>query len=200
MRTIRCNCGNEIETDLPDRFDTREDPELLDKIERGDFLNLRCDRCESLLKLEIPVRIVGEDIGMDIFYYPETEREQFLAGKGDFPDTADRIVFGYPELVEKTVIFRNGLNDRIIELIKYFFLRKKGNDQEISIYLDEAGETSLIFRIHGLKKDEVGMTAVDREFYRTVENDFDSILAKEPVEDIVDPPYVSVKKVILEVE
>ena len=199
MRTVHCNCGNEIEADIPETYDVEKNPGLLEGIVRGDFLTLRCDQCGTLLKLELPVRITSSSHDMDLYYLPDSKREQFLGDTEDFPE-AKRIVFGYPELVEKALTALHGLDDRVIEILKYFYLRKNPNAENITIYLDEVQETSLLFRIHGLKKDEVGIAKIDRAFYNKIGEELDAIVEKEDLTEVIEPPYVSIKKVVVEVE
>ena len=199
MRKFVCNCGNEIETDFPEVFDARNNPDIFDRILEGTFLSVTCPVCETLVKPELPVRIRDDSQNIDIYFYPDGEREKYLGGKLTTAE-ADRIVFGYPELVEKVTICLNRLNDMVIETIKYFYLQKGGSKSDISIRLDSVDEANLQFHIHGLKKNEIGVTKIPLDFYKKIENDLASIKKKENLQEIINPPYVSIKKIYIEAD
>ena len=93
MTTLQCNCGNKIETTVPETFDTAENPDLFNEILEGTFLSIRCESCNTLLKPEIPVRIRDKQYGIDLLFRPGNERLQFLSGNLELPP-ADRLVFG----------------------------------------------------------------------------------------------------------
>ncbi len=198
MGLIRCNCGEEISVDFPEVFDTKEYPDLFEEVLEGKFLSVQCSACGTLIKPELPVRLVDKERGVDIFFLPDKEREKYLAGKRDVPE-ADRIVFGYLELAEKVYIFSNDLNDRVVETIKYYYL-KKGGGEDITVYLDALENEKLRFHIHGLKKDEIGITTLSRNFYEKVETELPSIVQTENLSEVLSPPYVSVKKIYIETE
>jgi hypothetical protein len=193
MTKIQCNCGNTIEINVPETYDTAEHPGLFGEICSGTFMSVRCEDCKALLKPEIPARIRDEQYGIDLLYRPENERLPFLSGNLDLPP-AERVVFGYPELVEKIIIFTNGLDDRIIEIIKYFYIKKGGPGSDLSVFLDTAAENGLRFRIHGLRNDEIGIADIGNDFYEKIEKDFQEIMKKEDLHEILAPPYVSISK------
>lgn len=196
MKTIQCNCGSEIEVNIPELYSTDTSPDLLQEILEGDFMSVRCDKCESIVKPELPAGIRDEEYGIDIQFQPETKRMPYLSGNVEIPQ-AERVVFGYPELVEKVLINMKGLKDQVIETIKYFYIQKAGPGSDLTIYLDSVSSAGLTFRIHGLKNDEIGIAEIKHDFYRKIENDLESILAREELEDVLSPPYVSINKVYL---
>lgn len=198
MGTIRCNCGEEVQIDFPETFDTTEHPGLIEEVLNGNFLSVRCAACGNLIKPELPVRLIDKEKGIDIFFLPDKEREKYLAGKLNAPN-AERIVFGYRELAEKVYIYSKGLDDRVIETIKYYYL-KKGGGEDIAVYLDTLENETLRFHIHGIREGEIGLTSLNMDFYRKIENDLSSIEGKENLRDVLAPPYVSVKKVYVETE
>lgn len=196
MKTIVCNCGEAFETDIPETFDTADHPELLEQLVTGSFLSVACPACGTTVKPELPVRIIDRTLGVDLLFRPDAERDTFLIGRLDLP-SAERVVFGYPELAEKVLIYKEKLDDRAIEVIKYFYLQKAGSEQDLTIYLDSTDEDNLHFHIHGLRKDEIGIANIKRQFYSETLRDLNDIVQREEIQEIITPPFVSIKKVYL---
>jgi len=196
MKTIVCNCGEEFKTDIPESFDAAEHPDLLEQLETGSFLSVPCPACGTIVKPELPVRIIDKSLGMDILFRPDGERDTFLTGRLDLPE-AERVVFGYLELAEKVLIYKENLDDRAIEVIKYFYFKKAGSEQDLTIYLDSTDEKNLRFHIHGLRKDEIGIANIKRQFYSDTLRDLNDIVEGEEIQEIITPPFVSIKKVYL---
>lgn len=194
MMKIYCNCGNEIETDFPELYNTVEQPDIYRQILDGTFLSVRCKNCDTLLKPEIPVKITDPERKIELLFRPDNERLQFLSGKLDLP-AADRVVFGYPELAEMVIILMHDLDDRVVEIIKYFYIKKSGPGADISVFLDTVSDDKLRFRIHGLRSDEIGLVDIGKDFYKKIQNDLKEILKKEDLHEVLAPPYVSINKV-----
>lgn len=197
MRTIQCNCGNKIEMEIPECFDTATSPDLLQDILEGRFLSVRCGECDSLIKPELPVRIIDKDRGIDVLFRPDNERIRYFRGELELP-RADRIVFGYHELAEKILMYINDLRDTVIEVLKYFYVKRGGPGKDLTVYLDTVTEENLQFRIHGLKNDEIGLANVKKDFYVRIEGEIESVMEKEQLQDTLKPPYVSIKQIYLE--
>lgn len=194
MKTITCTCDNVIETDFKDRYNAEEDDTLLDSVLKGDFLSVSCGKCGKLLKPEFPVRIISKEPPLDLYFVPEKERAAVLSGKNTFPQ-ADRIVVGYPELEEKVLAAVLGLDDRAVEVLKFYLLNKIDEETEASIYLHEAEGDTLRFRIHGLKKDEIGIVPVNRQLYDKVLSQIGELEESEDLGVVLTPPYVSIHKI-----
>lgn len=196
MKSITCTCDNIIEADFKDCYDAEKDDNLLESILEGDFLSVTCEECGKLLKPEIPVRITGKNPPLDIYFVPEKERDAILSGKKAFPD-ADRLVVGYPELEEKVLAAVSGLDDRAVEVLKFYLLNKIDEEAEVSIYFHEIKNDNLRFRIHGLKRNEIGIVPVNRKLYDKVLSQIDELETSEDLGEVLTPPYVSIHKIYL---
>lgn len=199
QKQITCNCGHEFESEISDRFDLAEDPELEDRILHGHFLSFICDQCGRNLKLEFAVQIVDAARDWELFLVPESERSSYLLGKSKYGDHK-RIVIGYAELIEKLKIYGENLDDRGIELIKYYLLQKVGGNEGISVYFENLENENLVFHIHGLRKDEVGLARISREIYNRTTEELEDKADKPPYSSFLTPPYVSVSQVEIEIE
>lgn len=197
---ITCLCDTENEIDIPAEFDADADPTVIGKILDGSFLTFTCKSCGKKLKPEAPVRIVSAAGKFDLFLVPEEERISYLNGKtayraGTAAGVTSRIVIGFPELVEKLKVIEAGLDDRAVEVIKYYLLLKADEthpDTEILLYFHERRDDKLVFHVHGLKADEVGVMNVPFQNYVQVVASLGSLAPDDPAADIIKLPYVSV--------
>ncbi len=127
-RRVACFCENSFEVDLPQSADLGVDPLVEEQILKGDFMAVTCPSCGKRLTPEFPFHLVGRGSpsrpqGWDLFLVPEEDRIPFLRGKLEYsPGDPTRVVIGYPELAEKVLIFGQGLDDRVIEIMKYYLL------------------------------------------------------------------------------
>ncbi len=194
-------CGHTFESDFPEELDIAESPGLLEEIIKGSFLTVNCEKCDTCLRPEFPLRITGFSDAKggysDVMFIPELERDSFLLGKRDY--TGGRVVIGRPELMEKASVYHSSLDDRALEILKYLLLEKMESRDDVKIYYFETEAEEIRFQIFGLKQDEVGITKIPMDLYRRVEADIPKRLKEEPFREILMPPYVSVSKISMEV-
>ena len=207
-RDIVCHCGNTIQQDLPDTIDVQEDPQVIQRILEGSFMEVTCDSCGETLKPDFPVHfknltIAGEPLDLD--YLPELERSQFFRNKIEI--SAQRLAIGYPELREKMLVSAHDLDDRALEILK-FLLAEKAFDKDlveksfndIAIILNDIESNQLVFYVYGLKNEEVAVPRIDMHLYNKVLESMPERLENELYSEIVNPPYVSVNKIAIETE
>jgi len=197
-KTIPCYCENKVEIDVPTEVDIAESAGVAEAIREGRFLSVTCPKCGKLLKPEFPVRIIDSAKGIEIFLIPELERGSFLLGRSQYTVKdidGGRIVIGYAELVEKLAIFDAGLDDRAIEVIKYYMSQKVDDDANLEIYFRSREGGKLVFHILGLRDNEVGVSNIAFAVYETVVRELPEKIKEEPFDFLLAPPYVSFKKV-----
>ncbi|RPJ06666.1 MAG: hypothetical protein EHM28_09650, partial [Spirochaetaceae bacterium] len=177
MIELTCMCENKFSADIADTYDTGKNPETVESILSGNFLNAKCPACGKVLKPELNVLVKNVIKGTDIRLIPELERMTYLKNLKDKPDSSDRIVIGYPELIEKTRILKDGFDDQVIEYLKYLVLSKvlektaETDENDISItYNDKKGD-EILFHIMGLKADEVGIFKVPVDWYKQAQGE-----------------------------
>ncbi|MBN1696273.1 MAG: CpXC domain-containing protein [Spirochaetales bacterium] len=203
-KTITCFCESEFEAELPDRVDCKKHPETVDSIIDGSFLNIRCPECGKVLKPEVPFLL--EHVGGDfsVYFIPELDRVAYFLGNLEYTIGAPaRVVIGYPELVEKLLIMKAGLDDRVIEAIKFYLLQKatdtsKDEDRDIAISFREQKPGALVFHIEGMKEDTIGVSEIKQEMYDKIKTDIDGKVKEEPFNTFLVPPYVSLNRVYME--
>ena len=194
IKTIQCYCEYPVEIDIPETVELTK--EVKQSIIDGTFMSTTCKRCERVLKPEFGVTFVPQDTGGTIRFIPESERHAVMSGKKEVAEHY-RVVIGYIELVEKMKILQFGLDDNVIEVIKYHYLEKAPKNADIDIYFHDKTEDGLEFYIHGLKKDEIGITRIKLDFYNTMKQKIEPLTQKEPYSAFLSPPYVSIKRIYL---
>jgi len=205
METVTCVCEKSFEVEPPADVDLDEDPGVLESILEGSFMVYTCPECGARLKLEFPVRISSRSRGWDICFIPEKNRSELYRRELSFaiPDGSHCAV-GYAELVEKLRVLEHDLDERAVEVIKYHLLTRAlqaSEEQEsIRILFVEKTADQLVFHIHGLRKDEVGVSRIGMDIYRKARQNLDETAAQEPLKSLLEPPYVSINKAYKEAE
>lgn len=194
MPKITCFCEKEIDIDYNDSYDL--DSDIRESILDGSFLTFTCPNCDAVLKPELPIHFISHRYHTDILLVPSVDRDRFLLGRTSYKAT-DTCAIGYEELVEKIMIIQAGLDDAIIEIIKFYMLEKINSMNEISIRLKSITEAALEFMINGLRDGETGISKINKSFYNEISEKYDSIKHEEPYSIIVEKPYISVTKIDL---
>jgi hypothetical protein len=203
MPKLTCLCENKFDAQFPSVVNVDEKPDVIEIILRGDFLTAQCPACGKILRLEFPFQLINKKDNWEIQFVPEVDRTERLKKlkKEKKYSPSQRIVIGYPELVEKLAIFKNGLDDRVIEYIKYHLLSHilakigENEDKEIGIYFTEKKNDSLAFHIKGLKNDEIGISNIPIVSYEKTLKEIDSKINDEPFCDFLLGPYISINKI-----
>ncbi len=198
-RRIACFCDKVFDADVPDSADLEVEPDVEQKIEDGDFMVVTCPQCGKLLTPEFPFRLSLRGGRGDLLMVPEKDRIGLARGKLEHETrNAFRVVVGFPEMAEKLHIFSAGLDDRVIEIMKYYLLTGAAaeEDQESDVNLRYKGEADgrHEFLVLGLKEGEVGVARLASDFYRKVAADVDARVKEEPFRDFCSPPWVSVRR------
>jgi hypothetical protein len=207
-RRIACFCENVFEADLPAVVDLAARPEAADEVLRGEFMAVTCPACGKRLTPEFPCRFTGVPAGplgmLDIEFVPEAERVAYLGGRlGRDLAKPDRVVIGVPELAEKLAIFRAGLDDRAVEMLKFLLAsrpRRNGEPapetaREVIATFRGIEEGKLVFHVAGLREGEVAVARLERAVYDRLIRDLAARLAEEPFRAFCEPPYVSLRRV-----
>ncbi len=191
MRTITCYCDNIVDCDFPENLNLKENPNCYNEITNGSFQSIKCNKCGTLLKPELTVRLYDEEKGIDLLYIPESDRNSFF--RGELNCDAPRLAIGFPELVEKIKLIGENLDDGAVEIIKYY-LKKKAASDEITILFDHLTEDCLIFHIWGLKDDQIAISKIPVTVYHETKTAIKSDADSELYTAILSPPYISANK------
>jgi hypothetical protein len=203
-RSIACFCENVFETDIPDAVDLSAEPSIVEEVLRGEFMTVSCPLCGKRLSPEFPCLFAGASERGDIFFVPELDRVSFLRGKLSYdPGKPWRVAIGFPELAEKLRVIGRGLDDRVIEIMKYYLLTRSADQQGMASTEDGEGDVTalfageehgnMLFHISGLRKGEIAVAKLGRDLYSKIEADIETRVTEEPFKEICGGPYVSVR-------
>ena len=201
-RHIACFCENTFDAQVPESADLAEDPAVEAQILAGDFMAVSCPVCGKRLTPEYPFRLTGVAGIGELFLVPEAHRAAFLRDKLEYPlGTPGRVAVGFAELAEKVLVFSRGLDDRVIEIMKYYLLTGAAGgpgpetERDVTLlYRGEEGDRHL-FHIIGMKEGEVGVARLARPFYDKIAADVEARVQEEPFRDFCSPPWVSLRRV-----
>ena len=156
-----------------------------------------------MLKPEFPVLIEDPQAENSIFFVPELDRSQFFRGALAYSlREANRVAIGYEELVEKFLLKQYNLDDRVIEIVKYYLLSKIMEDDQGErdirvLFSKKEGETAF-FNVLGLKENEVGILKVPMSTVQKVESQLEEKKRQAPFTEILNAPYVSINNLLVE--
>lgn len=204
-RRIACFCEKTFEAEMPDAVDLATDGGAADAILGGEFMAATCPACGKRLTPEFPCLVsMDRDIpgaqGRGVLLVPEADRVACMRGR--LPEgmaVPARLAIGVPELMEKLLVFRASLDDRVIEIVKYYYLTSaaagaSAGDRDVILRFqgEEAGR--LVFHIDGLAEGQIGVARLPRDIYARIEADLPARLAEEPFREFCEPPYVSLRR------
>jgi hypothetical protein len=202
QRHIACFCETTFDADLPASADMAGDPEIEQLILDGSFMSVTCPGCGRRLTPEYPFRLTGVSGFGDLFLVPETDRGAYDRGRLDYEiGSTGRIVVGFPELREKVLIASLGLDDRVIEIMKYYLLTGSASagdgEQEKEVGIVYCGKESgrHVFNIIGMKEGEIGIARLAEELYGRIASDVETRVKEDPFRDFCVPPWVSLRKI-----
>ncbi len=132
--SVSCpECGTETEVAVWKTLNTEHDPEAKKAVIDGTLFKFTCPECGNVHMLNYP--LLYHDAARNVFiYYVNSEdsakevvssiaeAEKLLKKTNQSDKYTTRIVTSPEELREKALIFDTGLDDRVIEVIKFFYL------------------------------------------------------------------------------
>lgn len=191
---IKCaHCGHESEQDFWVSINADMNPEIKEKLINGELFRHVCEKCGKESVLDYPVLyhdmtnramvyyIIEDTVEEVEGYFNEVEKDLGVTMEG----YRKRIVTDLNALREKAIIFDNGLDDRLIELIKFFSFveaaQKHQDKNVVHVYFAVIdGELLLEFIA-----DEPFYYKVSKEFYEHYEKVFGPYLPEDVNENMV---------------
>jgi hypothetical protein len=201
-RHIACFCETTFDADMPSSADMTGDPEIEQLILDGSFMSVTCPGCGRRLTPEYPFRLSGVRGFGDLFLVPETDRGAYERKRLEYDaGSPGRITVGFPELREKVLIAGLGLDDRVVEIMKYYLLTGSAStgegEQEKEVGIVYRGKESdrHVFNIMGMKEGEIGVARLAEELYGRIASDVETRVKEDPFLDFCVPPWVSLRKI-----
>lgn len=200
-RRIACFCEKTFEADIPDSADLTAEPEIEALITSGNFMAVTCPACGKRLTPEFPFRLTLAGGKGDVFLVPEADHSAYVHGSlGYSIGSPFRVVVGFPDLAEKVLVLGRGLDDRVIEIMKYYLLtgaehaEEEEQDRDVTLRYkgDENGRH--VFHVMGVKEGEIGVARLAPELYQKIAADIEKRVEEEPFNEFCVPPWVSLRR------
>lgn len=175
-------CKHEQNVNIFPYINFNENPEYFALIKDSSIFKVECAQCKTMAFIKYDALYLNEDQKYFIYlltnktliqkfrhqirYFLETMLNK--DDKYNFDDFKTRLVFDINSLIEKLVIFELGLNDIVIEIIKYGFFENNLIDETLydSVYFDGIKDTNLEFVLLNSKNNKnVDKLFIGIEYY-----------------------------------
>lgn len=175
--TIKCpKCGKESKFVMWSSINTVLNPEMKKKVLTGEIFKFKCNKCGCEARINYSSLYHQMEDRIMIYYVQDEEDYEsacnMFSGE-DMPEIFEdlmaekylyRIVTSPEELREKIIIFDNGLDDRVIEIAKIFYIGQ-AKEQGIKvkhIFFDVSSEGNYMFIIFD-ENGETKMASIEKE-------------------------------------
>ncbi len=216
---IRCpHCGEEQTAELYDAINIREAPDLKLRLLRNEVNHVVCPGCAYAFRVDKPLLYSDPARQLLIYLIPLQGRNQ-AEGRREFTESLERLnqilpegvtapevhlVFTRTELVERIFLFDAGLNERLIEYIKYLIYSKNPAKldpaQKILLFnAEDSTPENLCFVIQDAQTRRLeAMLHSARETYTALAEMFDNDEKTADLLELFPGPYISARTLILE--
>jgi len=206
VKKIKCpKCGEMHEVTVWESINTGEAPDLKADILARKINIMQCRSCNTTAIISEPLLYTDEEKKLMIYFAPcgniedkrrlyngvrENTREEIKKIKG----YNLRFVSEYNELMEKILVFDNGLNDKVTEFLKVLILVQEPEKAENRVIMFGKLENDYIeFIVQDKKEQQVYTTNIPMSTYDTLKNEIKMSGVKDYSFDweIVDTNYAS---------
>lgn len=213
---IRCpQCGREQPVELYDSINVAQQPELKEALYENRLNRVECAGCDASFRIDKPLLYHDADRNILIHWMPDAavSRDEVLDEfdksmeelRSMFPEDMEpprvRLVFTRAELVELIFIIEAGMEERVVEYIKYTIYTQNMNrvppvDKQLLLNVQDSTADELLFAVQDVESAELEeilrypRTAYHnvREMYRQNADEF---------LDLFPGPYISARDVLL---
>lgn len=215
---ISCpSCGTPQDVTLYEAVNIQTDPELKDALMHNQLNRVACSDCELDFRVDLPVLYNDPEKKILIHWVPETadmdldevfeEFERSIAQMNDaLPEGVEvpsvRLVLSRVELVELIYLIEAGMNQRVVEYVKYSIYTRNPEQVDpknfrLLLNVQDSTEEELCFVMQDVESQELG------KVLRYGRSAYDSMfeLYKESPEEFTDMfpgPCISARNLLLE--
>ena len=213
---IRCpKCGTEAEVELYDSINVVEDPPLREDL-MGNRLNaVTCAACSFLFRVDKPLLYIDPIRGFAVWWTPEgaaqpekaaDEYRRMLASLREAPGRLDlklHLVYERVELVERVFLLEAGLDERIVEYIKYLIYSKNARKvdaqaKRLLFNAQDSDDETLCFVVQDIATRRLeGVLKYDRKMVADLDTMFANNPTK-PLDELFPHPYISARTLMLD--
>ncbi len=213
-------CKETQEVALYESINVATDPELHDQLMDHTLNVVECKACGFEFRVEKPILYHDPDHAFMIYYLP-TQENDIKAGQQQFRNSIGAInqlrpedeeipqvhlAFSKPELVERIFYLEEGLDERLIEYVKYLIYTKNMSKtppatKALLYNAEDSTDEALCFVVQDLETMKLeGMLQYSREAYQTLEEMFDQDEQTANLLEIFPGPYISARHILMETE
>lgn len=215
---IRCpKCGHKQSVELYDSINVSQQPELKQALFENRLNRIQCEDCDAEFRIDKPLLYHDADRNILIHWMPAVggvTREQILdefdksmeelrsALPEDMEQPRVRLVFDRVELVELIFIIEAGMDERVVEYIKYTVHSQNMNrvppeEKHLLLNVQDSTAEELLFAIRNVETSELqDLLRYPREAYHGVRN----MYRENPEEfmELFPGPYISARTALLD--
>jgi len=215
--TIRCpKCGHAQKVELYDSINVAQQPELKTALFENRLNRVLCESCEASFRIDKPLLYHDADRNILIHWMPDTavSREEILdefdrsmdelrkALPEDMEPPRVRLVFTRAELVELVFIMEAGMEERVVEYIKYTIHTQNMNrvppaDKHLLLNVQDSTAEELLFAVQNAATFELEeVLRYPRAAYQSVRE----MYRKNPDEftELFPGPYISARAALMD--
>jgi hypothetical protein len=213
---IRCpQCGHEQNVELYETIDVTQQPELKTALFENRLNRVQCESCSASFRLDKPLLYYDPDRNILIHWMPDTavSREEILDEfdtsmeelravlPEDLAPPRVRLVFTRAELVELIFIIEAGMEERVVEYIKYTIhtqnmKRVPPAEKQLLLNVQDSTGEELLFAVQNVETAELDeILRYPRTAYRGVRD----MYRKSPDEfiELFPGPYISARGALM---
>ncbi|MCL1814805.1 MAG: CpXC domain-containing protein [Treponema sp.] len=195
---IPCFCDNTFVIDAPEEINLDTDPQHIEDILAGNFMNYTCTNCGKKHKPEFVLAVNWPSKNLNLEVLPELDRGGFYRRKEE-KEAAQETVISYPEMAERIAMVKDGLVTEAVEALKYYlFVKADENypEEDISVWYHSKNESGFEFHIHGIKDNEVAVMHIPPALYEKTLGDFQGNSKTEPFPSLRVKSYCSIQNML----
>jgi hypothetical protein len=214
--SIRCpQCGHQQNVELYDSINVAQQPALKTALFENRLNRIQCESCEASFRVDKPLLYHDPDRNILIHWMPDTavSREEILdefdksmeelrsALPEDIEPPRVRLVFTRTELVELVFIIEAGMEERVVEYIKYTIHNQNPGrvppaEKHLLLNVQDSTAEELLFAVQNAETFELeDLLRYPRAAYRNM-ND---MYRKNPEEftELFPGPYISARGALM---
>ncbi|MBU0678372.1 MAG: CpXC domain-containing protein [Verrucomicrobia bacterium] len=216
--SIKCpKCGAEQSVELYDAINVAESPLLKDELLSNRINAVVCDECGFDFRVDKSLLYHDPELGVLIYLLPENGYSE-AEGEAEFvrsieilnsslPDSVSspevHLVGRREELIERIFLLEDGLDERIIEYIKYMVYSKNMEQvnpltKTLLFNVQDSDDENLCFVIQDVETRQLeGMLQYNRDAYVAFEEMFDEDEQTATLLEMFPGPFISARRLVL---
>lgn len=215
---IACpHCGTEQDVDIYESVNVHEEPRLRELLLNGKLNSTTCEKCNLSFRLDSVLLYHDSERGIMVHCIPAPDsthaalQKEFCSSMQSaeemLPDDVEpppvHLVFSRAELIERICLLEMGLDERVLEYVKYLiYIRNSDSLDPLEIRLllnpKDSTEDKLYFVTQDLETGKlVGMLEYDRDAYDALEQMFDDDNTTPNLLELFPGPYISAREVFI---